>query len=83
MRRTGPLLVIAGAMFSTAGCANYSGPRWFNPGPVAYQRAEAERYDPYPDPNMGPEIIGGRPLSYEHPAPEPERGRWNPFTLGR
>lgn len=83
MRRIGLLLVIFGVMFSTAGCANYSAPRWFNPGPAEYQRAEAEIYDPYPDPDTGPEIVGGRPLDYGHPTPEAERGALNPFTFGR
>lgn len=31
------------------------------------QRAEAEAFDPYPLPDLGPEIVGGRPRDYAVP----------------
>jgi hypothetical protein len=32
-------------------------------------------HDPYPDPDLGPEIDGGRPREYREPLPEPVRNR--------
>jgi len=50
-------------------------PRLFSPGPASYQRAEAVRHDPYPLNDVGPEIVGGRPLAYQQPVNEVERAR--------
>ena len=33
------------------------------------QVKRCERFDPYPDPNIGPEIPGSRPKFYETPSP--------------
>lgn len=38
------------------------------PRPVTERRAE--RFDPYPDPNIGPAIPGSRPRCFETPATE-------------
>ena len=32
--------------------------------------------DPYPDPNAGPEVVGGRPREFQKPLPEPVRSRY-------
>jgi hypothetical protein len=37
------------------------------------QRYNATQFDPYPLPDMGPEIVGGRPIDYLTPVPEVER----------
>ncbi|MEZ6072332.1 MAG: membrane or secreted protein [Pirellulales bacterium] len=75
-------MVTSAVALPALGCGYFPAPRWFNPGPASYQRAEAEVFDPYPDPIMGPKIDGGRPIDYAHPTPEPERGRINPFSFG-
>lgn len=63
------------------GCANgrfmgLSWPQWRNPGTVDSQRNDASLHDPYPDPNAGPEVVGGRPREFQKPLPEPVRSRY-------
>jgi hypothetical protein len=43
-----------------------------NPGPTSYQVSQARKFDPYPDPSMAPAIVGGRPIDYMEPRPEPD-----------
>ncbi len=62
-----------------AGCRSWEKPRWDNPGPAELQRQTAEKYDPYPEPNVGQEIVGSRPPGYEKPLSEPERSRRKPW----
>jgi len=50
-------------------------PRLIGPGPAWYQRANAEQFDPYPQNDMGPEIVGGRPLDFQKPPDEVVRAR--------
>ena len=50
-------------------------PRFGNPGHAAYQQHNAENYDPYPTPDLGPEVEGARPMSFTTPRPEVERAR--------
>lgn len=40
------------------------------PAPKKVQIQRAERFDPYPDPNIGPEIPGSRPCGFETPSTE-------------
>jgi hypothetical protein len=52
--------------------------RWpdlYQPGTANQQRAVAEKFDPYPSPDTGPEVVGGRPLGYQRPLTETEWGR--------
>lgn len=58
----------------TGGCM--SGPRWLHPGPAAYQQDKAARFDPYPDNDIGPALVGVRPRDYDKPLAEPGRARW-------
>jgi hypothetical protein len=58
---------------SLAGCAPEAarlGQRIPHPGPVAYQRDQAIKHDPYPLDDVGPEIVGGRPREYQRPLNE-------------
>jgi hypothetical protein len=48
-------------------------PRLLHPGPASVQRYNAAQFDPYPQTDMGPEIVGGRPIDYMVPVPEVER----------
>lgn len=51
-------------------------PRLYNPGPAGYQRFQATQgHDPYPLPDAGPEIVGGRPREFQLPTPQVERAR--------
>lgn len=60
------------------GCStqNIRMPRLYNPGPAGYQQYNARQHsDPYPLPDAGPEIVGGRPRGFQTPRPEVERSR--------
>lgn len=63
-------------MCLSTGCQGLDRPRWFNPGPAEYQQRQAVRFDPYPDNDIGPPVVGGRPPSYSTQPPEVTRARW-------
>jgi hypothetical protein len=71
MLRSYTLAVVALVLVS--GCADIAAPRIFHPGSEDYQQSRAERFDPYPEPDVAPDIVGGRPLQYIKPAAVPER----------
>jgi hypothetical protein len=73
MRLSAAFLVIAAV--ASAGC-QLEPPAIFNPGDLEYQRARANRYDPFPDPQAGPAIPGVRPREFANPPPEASRSRW-------
>lgn len=50
-------------------------PQWLHPGPAPLQRANAVQFDPYPPNDLGPKIVGGRPLDYAVPLNEVTRAR--------
>lgn len=60
---------------STLGCG-YQWPFMRRPGSIDYQRNEAQLHDPYPDPDAGPAIVGGRPREFQKPLAEPVRNGW-------
>jgi hypothetical protein len=71
-----PRFVIAALVLSLAGCSStIRWPNLFHPGNMAKQRTNAVYTDPYPLPDVGPPIVGGRPLGYQAPVPEVTRGR--------
>ena len=76
MNRTAWTILALVLLGELAGCAGVSKPNWTNPGTAAQQQKRAERFDPYPDPNMAPEAVGVRPREYQVPPPETERARW-------
>jgi hypothetical protein len=69
------LAVFLVALAGLSGCAGTAMPRLRHPGSAEYQQGRAERFDPYPLPDVGPTIVGGRPLQFDHPAPENERAQ--------
>jgi hypothetical protein len=76
-------MLILGCVLVTAtstGCAGGGGGAFLNPPSEQQQRATAQRFDPYPENDTGPAIVGGRPLGYREPIAEPSRARWNPAT---
>jgi hypothetical protein len=55
------------------GCGPLFGtPQIWPPAPEATQIARARRFDPFPDPNIGPPVIGGRPQGFIDPRPDPD-----------
>ncbi len=76
----GPILLICcGLLVIGTACVNRSVhlPRLRGPGSAEFQRAIAVRYDPYPDQDAGPEIVGGRPQDFSRQVPEPTRVQQN------
>ncbi len=61
------------ALAPLCGCADVAVPHLLHPGSEQYQQSRAEVFDPYPLPDVGPDIVGGRPLQYIKPAPWNER----------
>lgn len=59
------LLVLFGGC---VGNREFGGPT-LEPADGNVQVKRCERFDPYPDPNIGPEIPGSRPKFYETPSP--------------
>ena len=50
-------------------------PTLLHPGPAYFQRNNAMQFDPYPQNDMGPEIVGGRPIDFQKPPNEVSRAR--------
>jgi hypothetical protein len=48
-------------------------PQLLHPGHAKYQRDNAVEFDPYPQNDVGPEIVGGRPPDYAIPPNEVDR----------
>jgi hypothetical protein len=72
------ILLVALATTSTfgiPGCHTIRMPNFTHPGTAQQQRADAERFDPYPDPDAGPPVVGGRPPGYTRPLTEAEWSR--------
>ena len=63
------------ASLVAGGCASGGGYSIFQPGTIQQQRLRATVHDPYPDQDLGPEVVGGRPREYQQPLPEPVRNR--------
>jgi len=66
------------------GCTNpdFGVPRICNPPPESTQVARARKFDPYPDPSIGPAVVGGRPIDYIDPRPEPDITKNTRFLSG-
>ena len=74
------LLLAASALGLSSGCAGFGLPGWYESRDVGQQRVSAQRFDPYPQNDTGPPVVGGRPHDYQDPVAEPSRARWNPNT---
>lgn len=76
MRRGSWLLAAMIVGFGLAGCSDISTPDWSHPGTAVQQRVWAERFNPYPETRIGPEIEGARPREFQQQVTEPARTRW-------
>ncbi len=66
-------LLLAAALLAIVGCGPFFGlPSICEPGSESQKLADAKKFDPYPDPNMGPAVVGGRPEGFMHPRPDPD-----------
>ncbi len=67
------LLLIAFGLIHLAGCRGRS---WLPPaGTMGEQQSRAAIHDPFPQNDIAPAELGGRPPGYEQPLPEPVRNR--------
>ena len=71
------LLMVFFALWLTVsvGCRGYRTPFNTSPGTYRQQRFEAVAHDPYPQDDLGPEVVGGRPRDYQKPVAEPVRDK--------
>jgi len=86
MRKFNRMAVSLSLFFLTACSSAVRMPQLYHPGPAGIQRANAEQFDPYPQNDVGPEIVGGRPLDFQKPPDELRRVRQQqplgPFRAG-
>jgi hypothetical protein len=81
LRRLAAISIVV--VLTATGCRTTGKPQIFGPGSAPYQQHQAQQFDPYPEPNVGPSVVGGRPEGYTTPAPEPMRGHPNQWTAPR
>jgi hypothetical protein len=72
-------LLAAVLISGVVGCGGFGRPRDTGPGPASYQRTVAEQFDPYPENEPGPPIVGARPREFQKPTPETPRVQWSPW----
>jgi hypothetical protein len=79
------MLVVAAVLtaLGLGGCAGTGTPKVASPGPARDQRARAQRFDPYPEKESGPELVGSRPREYDRPLAEPVRSQFERWSYGR
>lgn len=70
----GLLMALLG--WTQTGC--YLKPNWGAPGTIGEQRSRAVLFDPYPNNDLGPPVVSGRPLGFERPMPEAEQNQYYP-----
>lgn len=63
------------ALLTCCGCRGYRTPFNTSAGTFQQQRFEAVAHDPYPQDDLGPEVVGGRPRDYQKPVAEPVRDK--------
>ena len=70
-----PMCFAALLLTLQVGCVADRPFRLFTPGSTEQKRQRATVHDPYPDQNLGPEVVGGRPRDYQEPLPEAVKNR--------
>jgi hypothetical protein len=60
---------------AASGCGTPRAYQFWHPGNIQTQRLRATVHDPYPDPDQGPIVMGGRPRDYAEPLPEAVKNR--------
>jgi hypothetical protein len=80
-QRTLVTIGLAASLLALPACSpTIRKPRLESPGTAPIQRYNATQFDPYPQTDMGPEIVGGRPPDFAIPVPEVERA--NQYSRG-
>ena len=65
----GILSLIAFSVVLPACCGCVAPPDLSHPGTEERQQARAQVFEPYPDNDVGPPVVGGRPREYQEPRP--------------
>ncbi len=73
MGKSWALLILA--TLSLSGCRGLYCPTLQGPGTADEQRKWAQRYDPYPESQVGPDVLGGRPREFDVTRSETQRAR--------
>ncbi len=58
-----------------SGC--YWLPKFQPPGTIEMQRSQAVMHDPFPNNDVAPAIVGGRPLGFDRPLSEATQNQFN------
>jgi hypothetical protein len=74
------IVVACGWCAAMVGCRGTQTPQIFGPGSASYQQTQAQRFDPYPETDIGPRVEGSRPDGYTAPPAEAYRGRANQWS---
>lgn len=80
MRRVLTTVLLLWTLLAAGCAATEERPQFYQTRTIEEQRANAQRFDPYPEPEVGPNITGTRPRDYARPVAEPSRARWDPRT---
>jgi hypothetical protein len=76
-------LFALGCLILLTGCGPQFGmPSLCEPGSASSKLAAAKKFDPYPDPSIGPPVVGGRPLGFQTPRAEPDATK-RPFPVSQ
>ncbi len=77
--------VVLGIAFlaGIAGCRNLARPSFLCPGSGPQQQRRAQEFDPYPENDAGPTVLGSRPLGYTTPRSEVDRAQYDLQWLSR
>ena len=75
-----PLLLTILVGTTVIGCRSIALPSLWPQGSVQQQQFEAQRFNPMPEPDTAPAIVGASGREYERPVAEPSRARWDPRT---
>ena len=78
-RRAAATILFGLISLAIAGCRGTALPDLFHPRTLEELKKEqrqAERFDPYPENNLGPAVEGVRPRCFDQPWPEPVDARW-------
>lgn len=65
-------------MVSTSGC--YLRPNLGPPGTVWEQRSRTVLSDPFPNNELGPAVLGGRPREFDTPLAQPQLIQASPYS---
>ena len=83
MRQAWLSVLAIGLGAAVIGCQSVQPPHLTGNGTAAYQQAQAQRFDPYPENEAGPPVVGSRPMGFEDPPAEVQRARWLPWNWRR